>query len=248
MANSLEADAPGIVQGFPAGNDSSMNQRAGVRFTVQEELFTFSSLMLITCCFLPWCVVGTELTFWGMLSSSFPSVTSIACIFLFILWCMTPLTVFLPRFRPWFGIVTAISVNAIVTFLAILPGPVAYGAGLARLFALGLLVLSANPAILKVGDLAMRRMNSQKADIFTHLVALIPGIHFSAQDFYAKVENEVRARQWPGVEFVRVLHTEAGVFSYKREYLRVLRQRQVFDLCAASFGKDYFFTLREAEL
>jgi hypothetical protein len=132
--------------------------------------------------------------------------------------------------------------------MALLPGQVAYGAGFARLFALGLLVLSANPTIAVASDLAMRRMNSQKADIFTHWVALVPGINFSAQDFYAKVENEVRARQWPGVEFLRVLHTEAGVFSYKREYLRVLRQRQVFDLCASSFGKDYFFTLREAEM
>ena len=248
MANSLEADAPGIVQGFPAGNESFMNQRAHVRFAVQEELFIFSSLMLITCCFLPWRVVGTELTFWGMLSSSFPSVTSIACIFIFILWCMTPFTVFLPRVRPWFGIATAISVTVVINTLVILPGQVAYGAGLARLFALCLLVLSANPTIAKAGDLAMRRMNSQKADIFTHWVALVPGIHFSAQDFYAKVENEVRARLWPGVEFLRVLHTEAGLFSHKREYLRVLRQRQVFDLCAASFGKDYFFTLREAEM
>ena len=204
MANSLEADAPGIVEGFPAEHDSAKNQRAGVRFTLQEELFTFSSLMLITCCFLPWRVVSTEMTFWGMLSSSFPSVTSIACIFLFILWCMTPFTVFLPRVRPWFGIMTAISVTAVINTLAILPGEVAYGAGLARLFALGLLVLSANPTIATAGDLAMRRMNSQKADIFTHWVALVPGVHFSAQDFYAKVEDEVRARQWPGVEFLRV--------------------------------------------
>jgi hypothetical protein len=28
----------------------------------------------------------------------------------------------------------------------------------------------------------------------------------------------------------------------------VVRQRQVFDLCAASFGKDYFFSVREAEI
>jgi hypothetical protein len=248
MTNPLEPDAPAIAQGSPVGNESSLNQRAGTRFTVQDELFVFSSLMLITCCFLPWRVVGAEPTFWRMLSSAFPSAASMAFIFLFILWCMTPFTVFLPRVRPWFGIATAISVNGLVTFLAILPGQVDYGALLARVFALGLLVLSANPAILTAGDLAMRRMNSQNADIFHHWVNPVPGIHFSAQDFYAKVENDVRARQWPGVEFVRVLHTEAGLFSHKREYLRVLRQRQVFDLCAATFGKDYFFTLREAEL
>jgi hypothetical protein len=94
----------------------------------------------------------------------------------------------------------------------------------------------------------MRRLNSQAAEVFTHWGTVLPGIHFSAQELYSKVENEIRARQWPGVEYLRALHTEAGLLSHKREYLRVIRQRQVFDLCAASFGKDYFVTLREAEI
>src|SRR5439155_1289690 len=132
--------------------------------------------------------------------------------------------------------------------VGLLPGREAYGVELAKLFALGLLVLSANPAIVKAGDLAMRRLNSRKAEVFTHWGTVLPGIEFSAQEFYAKLENEIRARQWPGVEFLRVLYSEAGLLSHNREYLRVVRQRQVFDVCAAKFGKDYFFTLREAEI
>lgn len=110
------------------------------------------------------------------------------------------------------------------------------------------MVLSASHTILKAGDLAMRRLNSQSAEVFTHWGTVLPGIHFSAQELYAKVENEIRERQWPGVESLRAVHSEAGLLSHKREYLRVIRQRQVFDLCAASFGKDYFVTLREAEI
>jgi hypothetical protein len=143
---------------------------------------------------------------------------------------------------------TALAVNVAIASFGLLPGGEAYGAQLARLCVLSLLVLSANPAIVKSTDLAMRRLNSQKAEVFTHFGSVLPGIQFSAQEFYANLENEIRTRQWPGVEFLRVLHSEAGLLSHKREYLRVVRQRQVFDVCAAHFGTDYFFTLREAEI
>jgi len=46
----------------------------------------------------------------------------------------------------------------------------------------------------------------------------------------------------------RVEYREAGLLSHSREYLRIIRQRQLFDVCAARFGKDSFFSLREAEI
>ena len=204
--------------------------------------------MLFTCLFLPWRISDTEVSPWKLFSSFDSRKITAAGIVLVILYGLTLWSVTRPRLRPWFGIATAITVHAAAAGLAFLPGNEAYGAGFARLFALGLLVLSANPAIAKAGDMAMQRLNSRKADPFTHWGAIVPGIHFSAQDFYAKLEAEVRTRQWPGVEFLRVVHTEAGLLSHKREYLRVVRQRQVFDLCAATFGKDYFFSMREAEI
>lgn len=248
MTNPIAADAPRPMQDSPEAEESSVSRGKTIPFTLQEELFLFCSLMLVTCCFLPCRVTDRELTPWGLMSSSFPSAISIGLMTLFILWWITPLSVCLPRVRPWFGIATALSVNMAVAGLPVLSGRADYGATLAQLFALGLLVLSANPAIVKAGDLVMHRLNSRKAEVFHHWVATVLGIHFSAQELYAKVETEVRARQWPGVQFMRVLHTEAGILSHKREYLRVVRQRQVFDLCAASFGKDYFFSVREAEI
>jgi len=165
-----------------------------------------------------------------------------------MLYGVTPLTVSHPSIRPWFGLAAAVTVSVSLAGFALIPGQAAYGATLASVFALALLVLSANPAIAKAGDFAMRRLNAQSAEVFTHWGTVLPGIHFSAQELYAKVENEIQERQWPGVEFLRAVHSEAGLLSHKREYLRVIRQRQVFDLCAANFGKDYFVTLREAEI
>jgi len=219
------------------------------RLTLQNEIFIFCSLMLITCLFLPWQRgENSDVTPWNLFSS-FKSLTgSAGWIILFLLYVLTLLSVALPLVRPWFGIVTALGVNIAISSFGLLPGQHAYGADLTQLFALGLVVLSANTAILKATDLAMQRLNSRKAEVFTHWGTAIPGIHFSAKEFYDKLEREIRAREWPGVEVLHVPYSEAGYFSHTRDYLRVLRQRQVFDICAATFGKDYFFTLREAEI
>lgn len=207
--------------------------------TRQEECFLFSSLMLVTCFFLPWRDTRSpsdDLLAWNALAP--------AWVILFTILCLTPLTVRLPRVRPWAGLVAANSMSGVL----LLAGGNEYGAHLARVFSLAMLVLSANPAFSKSVDIAMKKLNSQKAEVFTHWGTSLAGIEFSAQEFYTKLEAAIGARAWPGVELLRVLHTEAGLLSHKREYLRVVRQRQVFDICAATFGKDYFFTLREAEI
>lgn len=216
--------------------------------SLQQEIFVFCVLMLVTCLFLPWHVAEDEISPW-QLAFPFESIAATAgWIVLLILYALAFGSTCEPRLRPWVGIATALAVHVALALVALLPGEEAYGADLARLFALGLLVPSVNPAIVKAGDLAMKRLNSQKAEVFTHWGTVLPGFQFSAQEFYAKLENEVRTRAWPGVEFLRVRCTEAGLLSHDREYLRVIRQRQVFDVCAANFGKDYFFTLREAEI
>ena len=209
----------------------------------QEEWFLFASLMLVTCFFLPW---RGEQTPAEMLSEWKSNPEATMWLFLLVSICLTPLTVRFPRVRPWAGLWTAGQVNLLT--LSLFGSSLDYGAQLARLFALLMLVLSAAPAAIQATDLAMKRLNAQKAEVFSHWGTSLQDIQFSAQEFYTKVETAIRAREWPGVELLRVLHSEAGLLSHKREYLRVVRQRQVFDICAASFGKDYFFSLREAEI
>ena len=62
------------------------------------------------------------------------------------------------------------------------------------------------------------------------------------QEFYATVEQALRQHQLPGISISRIEWEEGGVFSSRREYLRVRREKLVFDICAAPFGADYFFS------
>jgi hypothetical protein len=64
----------------------------------------------------------------------------------------------------------------------------------------------------------------------------------STQDFYRAVEEAVDRRDLPDVEISRVLWSEGGVGSAKREYLRIRRQRVVFDICSAPYGNGHFFS------
>jgi hypothetical protein len=208
--------------------------------TLQQELFIFCSLMLATCFFLPW--TGEQAP-WNFMIG--PHWNRVIWWFIFLVVCGTTLTVRLPRVRPWAGLFTVFCVSLGLLGLG---AKTEYGAQLARLFALSMLLLSAQPAVIRATDFAMKRLNSQKAEVSSHWGTTLESLHFSAQEFYAKVEGAIHARQWPGVELLRVMHSEAGLLSHQREYLRVVRQRQVFDICASTFGKDYFFTLREAEI
>ena len=244
MANPIEPTT--LTADAAAQNETQAAQSERPPLTRQEQLFLLCSLMLITCCFLPWRTASTELSPWDF--SGLSTFTQAAWGLTFAVFCITPFTVNRPSIRPWFGMASAVGLNLALVGLSVMPGRITYGAELARGFALGLLLLSANPAILKAGDFAMRRLNRQAAEVITHWGTVLPGVHFSAEQLYTKVETEIRSREWPGVEFFRASHTEAGLLSHKREYLRVIRQRQVFDLCAATFGKDYFITLREAEI
>ncbi len=89
---------------------------------------------------------------------------------------------------------------------------------------------------------------SKKADVIDHWYALIPGFNTSTKEFYEAVEKELKEREVPGLELFKVDFAEGGLLSAKREYLRMTRERLVFDICAAPFGKAYFFSCRFAEI
>jgi len=72
--------------------------------------------------------------------------------------------------------------------------------------------------------------------IFSHWYHLIENLQHSSQDFYSSVEKALEQRNLPEIEISRIDHHEGGVFSAKREYLRVDRREHTFDICAAPFG------------
>lgn len=88
----------------------------------------------------------------------------------------------------------------------------------------------------------------KKADVLCHWYALVPSFNTSTKEFYEAIEKELKDRQVPGLEMFHVDFAEGGVLSAKREYLRMTRERLVFDICAAPFGTAYFFSCRFAEI
>jgi hypothetical protein len=88
----------------------------------------------------------------------------------------------------------------------------------------------------------------KQADVLDHWYTLVSSFHTSTQEFYASVEQELKDRKVPGLDISRVEFAEGGPLSAKRLYLRMTRERLVFDICAAPFGTAYFFSCRFAEL
>src|ERR1041385_643353 len=94
----------------------------------------------------------------------------------------------------------------------------------------------------------MFSFSKKKADVFTHWYTLVPGFTTSAQDFYETIEEELKHRQVPSLKMSRIDFAEGGMLSDKRTYLRMIRERLVFDICAAPFGTSFFFSCRFAEI
>jgi len=88
----------------------------------------------------------------------------------------------------------------------------------------------------------------KKAEVINHWYALIPGFRTPTAEFYASIEAELKVREVPGLEMSRVEFAEGGLLSAKRTYLRMTRERLVFDVCSSPFGTAHFFSCRFAEI
>jgi hypothetical protein len=86
------------------------------------------------------------------------------------------------------------------------------------------------------------------AEVLHYWHELVDNYQTSPQEFYAAVQRTLQERKVPGLDATRVEFAEGGVLSAKRDYLRLTRERLVFDICAAPFGTSFFFSCRFAEL
>jgi hypothetical protein len=93
-----------------------------------------------------------------------------------------------------------------------------------------------------------RRFFSPKEQVHKHWYTAVDNFQFISSEFYQIVQTELTTRKVPGLEATRVEFNEGGLLSDKREYLRLKRERLVFDICAAPFGTSYFFSFRFVEL
>lgn len=93
-----------------------------------------------------------------------------------------------------------------------------------------------------------KKFFSPKEEVHKHWYSSVDTFSCSSHDFYQAIERELQARKVPGLEVSRVNFSEGGLLSDQREYLRLKRERLVFDICAAPFGTSYFFSFRFVEL
>jgi hypothetical protein len=85
---------------------------------------------------------------------------------------------------------------------------------------------------------------SKKDEVLQHTISFAPGLTLSSQEFYAAVEKALADQKIPTMEVSRVQYAEGGLLSEKRLYLRMMRERLAFDMCAAPFGNTFFFSYR----
>lgn len=88
----------------------------------------------------------------------------------------------------------------------------------------------------------------KKTDVLNHWIAFADGFQTSPAEFYVALEKELTERKVPSMEMSRIEFAEGGLLSEKRVYLRMLRERLVFDVCAAPFGRGFFFSCRTSEI
>lgn len=85
-------------------------------------------------------------------------------------------------------------------------------------------------------------MFQNNSEVISHWMSMIENMKASPQEFYAQVEKCMGKRDIPELEVSRVTWKEGGILSADREYLRIMRGRYSYDICAAPFGNGFFFS------
>ena len=67
-------------------------------------------------------------------------------------------------------------------------------------------------------------------------------LQMSAREFYVLLKDMIVSYQYPDVKCEPVTLSEGGLFSSKREYLRISKQRYHYYVCASPFGKSFFIS------
>ncbi|MCG3195745.1 MAG: hypothetical protein GHCLOJNM_00212 [bacterium] len=85
-------------------------------------------------------------------------------------------------------------------------------------------------------------LKTRNAEFLSHWTKPFSDFSTSPTDFYTQVEAAFAKHEAPDAEVSRVTWKERSVISPERVYLRIERLKCVYDICAAPFGKDFFFS------
>jgi hypothetical protein len=78
--------------------------------------------------------------------------------------------------------------------------------------------------------------------IHAHQSEYFEDLRLSAKDFYMLLKKMIEEYRYPEVTCTPVTLKEGGVFSSKREYLRISKDRYNYYVCASPFGKSFFIS------
>lgn len=82
--------------------------------------------------------------------------------------------------------------------------------------------------------------NKYPETVISHWSTLIEGLDASPLAFFEYVEVAANHRAIPEIEISRMDYHEGGIFSAKREYLRIRQGKFLFDICASPYGTGFF--------
>jgi len=90
--------------------------------------------------------------------------------------------------------------------------------------------------------------NLNKPLVHKYQFVVYPNFETSVEEFYELIEADLNAKRLEGLSVSRVEYAEGGLLSANRVYLRMQRERLVFDVCGAPFGTAWFFSYRFSEI
>jgi hypothetical protein len=80
--------------------------------------------------------------------------------------------------------------------------------------------------------------------LLSYWCKLFENFNYSPKQFYKLVEGSLQQREVPSLETYHLVLHQGGVFSPRRLYLQLRRERLVFEICAAPFGTGFFVSSR----
>lgn len=92
------------------------------------------------------------------------------------------------------------------------------------------------------------RFSNIVVEVKSHWQHYYDDFSYAPSEFYNAIETAVNKQELPGVKISKITYGEGGVFSPRREYLRIARGKTVFDICAAPYAKGFFISSWQGEL
>lgn len=88
------------------------------------------------------------------------------------------------------------------------------------------------------------RLINKTMKVHRHWYVLLPDFSSSTGEFYDAVYKSLVKLEVPELHIKQFTLPEGDMFGGRRTYLRMSRERLVFDLCSTSFGNSWFFSCR----